>query len=518
MFNLSDDELDRGYRAIKHHGYSTLMPWPLEWDVIETHWDTLREKLSAIDLDTYKPYPPMRIYAPKNRCTIRAVTLLHPLDLIIYTSLVLIVKNDIEAARLSKSRKRIFSYRSDPRVSDQLYQVHGAFRSYREQLVSKANQLRTNCIAIADIADFYPRVYQHRLENILQTVATSTRSESVSRVLVGKMMSYLAGGNSYGIPVGPFASRLLGEAVLIDVDAALLSEGINFVRWVDDYNFFCKSEDEAQYALFFLSRWLFDHHGLTLQAMKTKIVKRKYYQEHILMTQEERLLDRSIALMSVLQEFTGYEDEEDEIDESQIEEIEAINLEDMLKEALEDKDVVDYGTASFILGRVGSMRVLSDDKKFQLTDIVLRNIEHLYPVADSVGRFFLSFGDISNRNRKRISKALLRPMRSGRRIKPPDFYMMWVLSIFSMSPEWNRSDDLLTIYRNSNSEVVKRYAAGALSKTGNRNHALLVCDDFERASPLWRLGILLCSRCLGADERRHWKRRSVISGHLEKRI
>ena len=53
-------------------------------------------------------------------------------------------------------------------------------------------------------------------------------------------------GNSYGIPVGPYASRVLGEAVLIDVDAYLKSQGIDYVRWVDDYNIFVRSEYLAQ--------------------------------------------------------------------------------------------------------------------------------------------------------------------------------------------------------------------------------------------------------------------------------
>ena len=134
----------------------------------------------------------------------------------------------------------------------------------------KANRNNIKFIGIADIADFYPRIYQHRLENVLQTVAKSQRGNDVARVLVKKLISKLMERNSYGIPVGPYGSRILAEAVLIDVDSFLYTNNIDFVRWVDDFNIFCKSEYEAQSSLFRLGEWLYSNHGLTLQSAKNQ--------------------------------------------------------------------------------------------------------------------------------------------------------------------------------------------------------------------------------------------------------
>jgi hypothetical protein len=75
----------------------------------------------------------------------------------------------------------------------------------------------------------YSRIYDHRLENVIQASARSQRSIDVARVLV-KYLSNISGRNSYGIPIGPNASRVLAEAVLIDVDAGLLSDGADFIR------------------------------------------------------------------------------------------------------------------------------------------------------------------------------------------------------------------------------------------------------------------------------------------------
>ena len=55
--------------------------------------------------------------------------------------------------------------------------------------------------------------------NALQAAAGPTRFGHI-RVLE-KMLTRLSENVSYGIPIGPPASRVLGEAVLVDVDSTL---------------------------------------------------------------------------------------------------------------------------------------------------------------------------------------------------------------------------------------------------------------------------------------------------------
>jgi hypothetical protein len=62
----------------------------------------------------------------------------------------------------------------------------------------------------------------------------------------------------------------LGEAVLIDVDSTLLSFGIDFIRFVDDYIIFADKVQEAEYGIRILGETRFRNHGLTLQTAKTK--------------------------------------------------------------------------------------------------------------------------------------------------------------------------------------------------------------------------------------------------------
>jgi len=518
MFKLTEQELDRAFACINHHGFSTLFPDPPEWDDLAQNWPDLRALLSNEDLDTYVPSVPLRVFAPKNRFNIRVVTHLHPVDLVIYTALVLIIRDDIEKARLPKNKKRVFSFRADGRIHDQLYQSANAFSDYKKELAKKAQKASVKYVALADIADFFPRLYQHRLENIVQTVASSIRGEEVARVLVRKFIPSVCDGTSYGIPIGPYASRNLAEALLIDVDDALVGKKFDFVRWVDDFAFFCKSDVEAQYCLFFLGQWLFEKHGLTLQGAKTKILPVEKFIDQNLQTHETRLEERAEILRDLWGRISPYEDEvDDELSDEELIELEAVNFQQMLGESLEDIDNIDYEMVSFILGRLTKIDEFRDEWRVTLVDLVLENIGHLYPISDSLARFFTSFEEISAAERRRIANALLKPILTGK-IPPPDYYVMWVMSVFMSNENWNNADKLLRVFVETHSEVVRRYAALALEKNGSRAQALALRDHFDHASPMLKLALLRATKLLGADERKFWKRGKGISGHLEKRV
>jgi hypothetical protein len=224
MFKLTTAELQNALEAIEHHGYSTLLPTPPEWLVLRNQWAEIKKELSETDLDVYSPVLPLRVYAPKTRATVRIVSLLHPVDLILYTALTLIVKDELESARVPPSKQMIFSYRTERGVNNRLYSRANSYAMFRDRLHRKSHQDNVRYVALADIADFYPRIYQHRLENIVETCASTPRGRAVARVLIKRLISKLSDSNSYGIPIGPYASRILAEAVLIDVDSYLLSE------------------------------------------------------------------------------------------------------------------------------------------------------------------------------------------------------------------------------------------------------------------------------------------------------
>lgn len=520
MFNLTEEELQNAYDAISHHGYSAMLPSLYEWETFANKWNEIKSYLSGIDLDTYSPHKPLRIFAPKNRATIRIVHLLHPEDLLLYTALVMIVKNDIESERISKHSRRVFSYRIDPKQSGRLYESSGAYEAYMRQLKQKSEKAKVSFVSIADIADFYSRIYQHRLENIIESVAKHQRGIDVARVLVRKFISKLMDGNSYGIPIGPYASRILGEAILIDVDSHLQSKSVDYVRWVDDYNIFASSEYHAQSVLFELGEWLFVNHGLTLQSSKTKILPVLRYSNEVLSTPEDfTAKDKFIAIVRQSMRAMGYGDDAGDIEDQNLDDIEnqirGYNLKDMLFESLSDKELVDYEMFRYVLTRLTNIPGVSEEIRLEILDLVLDNADLLYPASEFVVRYILSFRNLSNRKKKTIGSKLLRPLKN-KKYRPPDYYAMWVLYIFTTSKEWNFTSEILKFYNDSRSETIRRYAALALAENGDRSTALALKNDLNQALSLVRLSIFCASRKLGKDERKHWKRTYQTQGILEK--
>lgn len=523
MFNLTTQELDCAFAAISHHGYSTMLPQPPEWTVVAENWEDLRGSIERIDLDVYEPFKPLKVFAPKNRANIRLLHLLHPQDLIIYTALVLIAKSDIEASRIPPKTKRVFSYRADPLKHNEIYDARGAYEAYQSQLSSRAGKPKVKYAAVADIADFYSRIYQHRLENVIESVATSQRVRDIARVLVKKFIGNIMGRDSYGIPVGPYASRLLAEALLIDVDSSLQSRGVDFVRWVDDYSIFCKTEYEAQSILFSLGEWLFSKHGLTLQSAKTKIHTIDNYKIDYLFDHGDQLTDRD-AVVNILRDFRiGYEDagEEELVDEVEVQQTLAVlqgsDLKGMLEASLADTTLVDYQAVTFALTKLPRIPGTPSELKREVLHLVIDNAELLYPVAEHIATYVLSFDDLSRAEQKQIAKKLLNPLKS-KRSPPPPYYAMWILHVFASSPEWNHAQDIVKIYSEATSEVIKRFAALAIHSSGTRAQALAVKDEYVGASPLLKLAVLFATKKLGNDERKHWRLAQGVSGTLEKLI
>jgi hypothetical protein len=377
-------------------------------------------------------------------------------------------------------------------------------------------------VAVTDIADFFPRLYHHPLENIILSVGEGPESRvtDVARVLVGKFLFHVGGGVSYGLPIGPYASSVLAEAALIDVDAALVDRGIRFVRWFDDYTIFAADESEAQRAIAFLGEWLHRHHGLTLSTAKTKLFASKSFLRGLERDFEHRVREHSEQLAFMATQVT-YDGEELEIPLkwTDFDEGESMNLAAMLEEALSGaKKAIDYEFAQFILNRLAAIDPFTfpADRAITLVNVVLANLGTLMPIMRHVARFLVSLEQIPATDKLRIGNELVAFLR--RPDPPSEFAAMWLLHVFASHSDWNHAAALRQIYTASGSSIVKRYAALALAKNGTRREALSTKEDLVGAKPLLRTAILAASRKLGADERKFWRRKHVISDPLEKLI
>jgi Reverse transcriptase (RNA-dependent DNA polymerase) len=501
---LGKQLLHHGLSAVLAHGYGSFFPQPPELPIVKKHWKALKLYLSDLDLDIYTGYGQIWSFAPKSRLNVRKVGLLHPFDLILYTSLVLVLREKIASSRLAPSI--VFSYRTENAPKGRLYGDTPSWKDFREAAVSRISAGGPAFVGITDIADFYPRIYQHRLVNALEVITEPAQKEYV-RVLE-KMLARFSENTSYGIPVGPAASRLLAEAELVDVDSTLLSYGIEFIRYVDDFVIFATTAKDAEFGIRILGETLFQNHGLTLQTAKTKVLSVEDYLERHLTIHSEKEKQRR-ELLGILEEDpygTSYKD----LDEDLKKEIDAFNLSEMLEEALAEAENVDYREVSFILGRLSALQ------KPELIPIVLSNLERLYPVAEAVAAFFNKFTMLSKSTRREIADSVLSPILNKDEARPSDYYSIWMLSIFGNDSAWNHEQSLVRIFREASSDAVRRFAALALATSGSRSQAVALKEHLSEGSPLCRTAMLLATAKLGVDERKHLKSSLSLKDPLEK--
>ena len=381
MLRLSSDQLDHALNAILIHGYGDFFPEPPELSLLVDNWEKLRDELAKLDLDLYEGHDVIFSFAPKSRLNVRRVALLHPFDLIVYTALVLALRDGISASRSPVRDGRVFSYHSETAGDGILYNDKPGYREFRDAISRRVKKNKDCYLGITDIADFYPRIYQHRLVNALQAACGTSLHDHI-RVLE-KMLGRFSENVSYGIPIGPAASRPLGEAILVDVDSTLLSFDIDFMRFTDDYVIFADVPEDAEYGIRMLGETLFTNHGLTLQTAKTKVLDGVDYVEQYLMTHARKETEQRklLELVGDYDEAISYEDMTTE----QKREIDAMNLSKMLESALAKDEIVDFREVSFILGRLSSL------EKPELIPIVLDNLDRLAPVAHSLAAFFSRF-------------------------------------------------------------------------------------------------------------------------------
>ncbi|GAA6155148.1 hypothetical protein NBRC116588_06210 [Pyruvatibacter sp. HU-CL02332] len=515
MFKLTKDEFNEGLKALKFHGVSGFLPPQPEW-VAVLDSSELSDQVCGIDLQSYSPYEPLASYAPKNDMLVRPIDFLHIQDVVILTCLCRLLRDSIEAARLPKSKKKSFSYRVGKKTVG-LYETRGAYEKYRAHTSSKLQSARCQFVATIDIADFFSNVYQHRLENSLQSAAEGERERKAVGVLC-RLLGKLAGGKSYGIPTGPFACRILAEALLIDVDAALQEKGIDFVRWMDDLTVFAKSEQEAVEIIQFVSKWLREQHGLIVNQSKTDIYAKDDFVADVWKTyDEEHEHFRDLVLR--MKAGSPYEDENEDV-EGEPQEGEGLNsaeVVDVFDIALKIDKVPKYGLIKHILERVIFREGFEDEARKKIVSAAIANVDSILPVLDALCKALSNDQNASDRDVVKFVRPLLKRYQKPKYFVPGyvAFWPIWLVG----ERRLNQLKPLVKqIAVSADDLVVKRECLIALSKIGSRPDLLDIKDTYDAQASSVRPALVLATQVLGQDERKYWKSSRSISDHYEKAV
>ncbi len=126
----------------------------------------------------------------------------------------------------------------------------------------------------ADISNCFPSIYTHSIPWALvgKTAAKADRDTSKYFNKIDKFVRHVKYGETHGILIGPHASSLISEIILLSVDKVLYDKGYRYIRNIDDYTCWLENHEHAEQFLLDLSSVL-KAFELTLNHKKTEILE-----------------------------------------------------------------------------------------------------------------------------------------------------------------------------------------------------------------------------------------------------
>jgi hypothetical protein len=495
--NIGKDSLDWALAHAERYGDTDIFPTPFEIRAIRNSWDSLRDWLARQDLDTWSVRVLRKCMAPKGRFAYRVATQLDPLDFLFYTALVYEIGSDLERFRLPSSEQVVHSFRFAPSDVGRMFDPSYGYSTFLQRCQELTEEGSFDYVVATDIADFFPRVYFHRIESAFQL---ATAKVDQARAL----LKLLKGWNervSYGIPVGPAASRLIAEATLQDVDECLLAEGTIYCRYSDDFRIFCKSKAAAYSKLETLALVLQQSHGLSLQPGKTDILPTGQFKRKYLETPYSVELQRLREHFGDIVEKLGLEDPYEELDYDNLDKeaqnaIDSLNLYELLEEQLSREDI-DIGLFRFVLRRLGQL-----NQSIGVEPIFAAS-EKCYPVVSAVVSYIGALKSLESHRMLNIGKRLISVLKDSLIGQLP-FHRCWLLNLFSESGQWGQQKVFPELYAAYPDPFTQRKLILALGHAKQQYWFRRMRGDVMQLSPWSRRAFLAASSCMAPDEAKHW--------------
>ena len=305
MAILSDHSLEFAKEHISKFYDSDFFPKSSEFDAIWHHWPEVKKELLSKNVSKMWIAPPRAMAAPKPRGGYRIVHQLEPIEALVYTALAAEVAFDVEAARANETLHIACASRF--KLADGSFFAGGtgwAEFNQRTETLAKGHEH----ILALDITDFYNQIYLHRLNNAIEHANPAKKNFADE---IEKFISTVNSKSSQGVPVGPAASIVMSEAVLIDVDALIIDLGFSHTRYVDDFRIFANSKRELNRLLERLTLYLYENHRLTISSEKTKIwLSAEFITHHL----HNHYTEEKIEIYETLEVFNPYTDDMEEIE------------------------------------------------------------------------------------------------------------------------------------------------------------------------------------------------------------
>ena len=503
------------------HGDTDIFPFPFESHAFFDNQQALVNLIYEYDqnFDDYLTrFPPTNINAltPTSYYGFRWATQLDPIWNMHFLSCVLVIRNQIETARIPLEDNIVFSYRIKPnRSSGDLFDRRYNWRQFMLQSLKKSQKYEY--VVTCDISEFYPRLGHHRLENALLQVAADTGYPA-------KIMAFLSNFSntrSFGLPIGGPAARILSELTINQIDRLLRNARIDFTRFADDFHIFAASREDAYRHTVLLSEKLFENQGLSLQKSKTRIMTSAEFRatcpvkadntqsaKNTMETQSDDQPKTSGELLTFSLRFDPYSPTADEDYEKLKQEIAQFDILGLLKQELAKSRV------HIALSRklISAVRYLDGQPKDDAVVSIANNSDMLYPIFSSalvmMEQVYDELGDTAKLD---LVNRIVELIRTESHVFRLDVHLCYAIRILQHAHSEEVQQLLKEIYTDRNSEIVRRDIILVMALWGDWYWLSDVKNRYHQMSGPEKRAFLVASYAL-KDEGKHWRKN--IKGEL----
>lgn len=493
-------------KNIVKYGDTDIFPFPYETRL----FDDMSDEVAASLTETHTNFdarlleaPPVNIstFSTLGYTGYRWSTQIDPYWNAYFLGVTLSLASKIEQARLPKSIVYSYRYKPDPK-DHSLFDKSVSWRDFQQDSLDycKAND-QIKYVVTCDIADFYTRIYHHRLENALDRIDRGKAASSK----IKKLIQHFSGTNSYGLPVGGTASRILAELALDSLDRILFINGIEFKRYVDDFAIFCTSREHAHSSLTFISRKLMENEGLTLQKHKTSIMSKE---EFMSLTEaklrgfdEDEGSPMKARFMSLPIRYDPYSANATEQYQEIKKSLADFDLLGMLSSELQKSKINQPFSKQLIRAfAAADDRILSNAFR-----IIFNNILELYPIFTTILQVAIThWGRIDSETQEIIRATVLRLIREDSFILKTELNLAYTVRLLSQENTVENQTLLADIYRGNSSSIL---LTSLITQVMGKWEVHFWLSDLRRTfatmNPWQRRIFLICSYLLG-DEGSHW--------------
>jgi hypothetical protein len=318
--------------------------------------------------------------------------------------------------------------------------------------------------------------------------------------------------NSFGLPVGVPAARILSELVLNQIDRLLELEGITFCRFADDFHIFCESNEDAYARLIFLSEKLLRNQGLQLQKSKTRIMSgAEFIATNPLGSSDETTdaapsVERARGLMQLSLRFDPYSATKAEDYETLKAEIDRFDILGLLGEELL-KSRIHIGLSRKI---VSAVKYLDPKVRDVAVTTMVDNAELLYPIFSSVLTVMRSvFDELSVEAQVHVQRKIVDLIESHSHVLRVELNLAFALRVLSCKHSPETEAVLAKIFKlSTSSALLRRDIILIMAKWKNWYWLSDLRTNFRLLSVAERRAFIVASYSL-RDEGKHWRQHTA---------